>query len=145
MDFVVLFGWRRGFMSGLFHIAKGVFKLLVLLPPLPECGAQFKVGLAIKPRGPCLLRQAHHQPNCIPSPWLGCCCFVCLCTCVCLGDCLPHVCWYSQRSEKVVESMELNLQVVLSCLAWVLRTEPGSSGRALLTMEPSPAQWLDFE
>ena len=37
---------------------------------------------------------------------------------------------------KGVGSLELELQVVVSHLTWVLETEPRSSGRALLTAEP---------
>lgn len=36
--------------------------------------------------------------------------------------------------EKATDTLELELQAVVSCLMWVLGTEPGSFGRAANTL-----------
>lgn len=53
--------------------------------------------------------------------------------------CVPHVCRYPQKSEIVSDPPQLELQVTISHLMWVLGTELGSSKKkqVLLTIKPS--------
>jgi hypothetical protein len=51
--------------------------------------------------------------------------------CVSLGElCAPCVCSCLWR-QRASDPLELELQAVVSCLMWVLETEPGSSARAV--------------
>lgn len=50
--------------------------------------------------------------------------FLFLCVCVCVYK-------YLNRPEEVSDLLELELEVVLSCLTWVLRTQLTSSGRTV--------------
>lgn len=53
-----------------------------------------------------------------------------LCTCVCLGIC-AHVCRYLGGWKKVSDSLELEFQVVISYLMWVLAAGHRSSVRTV--------------
>ena len=49
------------------------------------------------------------------------------CVYFCLSICVLHECSGHGRQKSIVDSLELELQVVVSCLMWVLGTKPGSS------------------
>lgn len=53
-------------------------------------------------------------------------------SCVYVCVCVPHVCRNPSRPEKkVLGSLELELQWVVSCLLWVLGTDLRSSARTV--------------
>ena len=52
--------------------------------------------------------------------------------CVCLSVCMNIQCL--QRSEETSKPLELEFQMVVSCLTWVLGTKPRSSARAASTL-----------
>lgn len=65
-----------------------------------------------------------------------------LCVHMCAHACVLYVCRGLQRPEGVLNPLELELQVVMSHVMWVLRTKPWSSARrarALLAGEAAPA------
>jgi hypothetical protein len=76
--------------------------------------------------------------------------FICVCVCVCVCVChtYPGVCGGQKRvldllELRVLDLLELELEVAVSCQIWVLRTELGSSGRAVSahnqqTIAPAP-------
>ena len=44
---------------------------------------------------------------------------------------------YLWGQKRVSDTLQLKLQLLVSCRMWVLRTEPRTSGRAALTTESS--------
>lgn len=52
-----------------------------------------------------------------------------MCGYVCTRECVLHVCGFSLRLE-ALDSLEVNLQVVVSCPSWVLGTKYRSSAKS---------------
>ena len=60
-----------------------------------------------------------------------------VCVCVCLLDFIYTICTQKPHgAQKLSEPLELEVQVVLSHLIWVLGTEPRPSGRAASAANP---------
>jgi hypothetical protein len=49
-----------------------------------------------------------------------------------------HECRCPWSSEQGIRYQELELQVVVNCPPWVLKSEPGFSARLVYTLNPSP-------
>lgn len=50
--------------------------------------------------------------------------------CICLEAYMYIVCASALRSQEVLDFLELDLKVIVSCPKWMLRIEPWSSARA---------------
>ena len=68
-----------------------------------------------------------HRPQ--PPPLVVC---VCVCVCVCVS--CDH-----QGLKKVLDSLELQVQAVISHLTWAVGAELGSSARAHMVLKAEPS------
>lgn len=50
--------------------------------------------------------------------------------CICLEACMYTVCASALRDQEVLDFLELELRVIVSCPKWVVRIEPWSSAIA---------------
>lgn len=54
---------------------------------------------------------------------------------MCLCECMSHMCRCPPvEARGVLDPLKLELQAVVGCLVWVLRTESGPSGRVRRTL-----------
>lgn len=69
---------------------------------------------------------------------------VCVFICACVSSCAPHACGCIERPVNV-RSAGTGVTGIVICSIWILGSEPGSSGRAVSTLEPeSPLQSLSL-
>lgn len=67
---------------------------------------------------------------------------------VCLCECMEHYYRYSKRAKSVSHPLQLNLEMIVSHLTWMLGTKfrpPGRTGSSLSPWAISPAPYHSYE